>query len=331
MFKKYGKKVYHILLITLLILNIVLTTRVLGWIYLPGEVTPLDKAKQGAQAVINYSEDLAKSYGVARSKSVKDILARFKYEIEKSSDPEEVASLMLDYGRQTQDIIFREVQNKRLNTILDLINRQELPKEGSVTISMVNGKVKFYDPRGILEDKIRKKIKEISLNQTVEIVIENKRARVITSEDIFNQVEYLQTKIASLERQLTEIKKVTGYGPLSGPGIIIKVYDKNGNLEKTGIVHSTDIRNIVDELIIAGAKGVEVGGQRLTVHSAIRCVGPTILVNNKPIPVNPIVIKAVGDPEVLASSLNIVRNHLKAFGIELKVTKQKEISLKGQS
>lgn len=320
---------YRVIVLIVLILNVFLLARLLGLIYLPGELTPLEKAKQGAQAAIKYSEEMAASYGVNRHKPVADILARFKYEIERADNVEEVASLMLDYGRQTQDIIFREAQNKRLNSILNIVNSQELPEEGSLTISKVDGKIKFLDPENILTGETKEEIKAIPFNQTIEIVIQNKRASIVTTGDIFSQVDFLHTKVASLERQLKLLEQKAGYAPMTGPGIIIKVFD-NSNLEDTGIVHDADIRNLINELMAAGARGVEVGGQRLTVNSAIRCVGPTILVNNKPISVNPVIIKAVGDAQVLTSSLDIIKNQLKAFGIELEIVAQKEITLNGQ-
>ena len=64
---------------------------------------------------------------------------------------------------------------------------------------------------------------------------------------------------------------------------------------------------MVNELFAAGAKGVAVGGQRLVTTSPIRCVGPVIRVNQKEIRANPVTIEAVGDPEVLASGLDIIR------------------------
>ena len=82
---------------------------------------------------------------------------------------------------------------------------------------------------------------------------------------------------------------------------------------------------------IAGAYGIEVGGQRLTVNSAVRCVGPTMLVNNQPISVNPIIIKAVGNPEVLKSSLDIIKNQLENFGIVLEIHVEDDLLLSGQS
>lgn len=330
MVEKISKIVYRTVLVVLMMLNVVLLTRMLGLIYLPGESTPLEKTKQGAQAAINYSENLAASYGVEKNKGVTDILARFKYEIEKSDSAEEVTSLMLDYGRQTQDIIFREVQNKRLQTLLSIINSQELPEKGKITLSKVAGQLKVYDPLKILTKESKDSIKNVDFNQTVEIVINNKRANIVTVGDIFNQVDYLQTKIASLERQLKVITQKAGYESITGQGIIISLFDNSEVLENTTIIHDVDIRNLINELKVAGARGIEVGNQRLTVNSAIRCVGPTILVNNKPIQVNPVVIKAIGNSQVLTSSLDIIKNQLENFGIDIKIEKKEEIKLRGQ-
>ncbi|AZO95019.1 DUF881 domain-containing protein [Halocella sp. SP3-1] len=329
MLKKSGYILYTAVILIIL-LNIILFLRILGVFYFPGEITPLDRASQGAQSVIEYSEELAKSYGVDEQKSVTDILARFKYEVEKANNAEELASLMVDYGRQTQDIIFRELQQKRIDKVFKIINSQNLPKKGKITIARTAEQLKILDPDQILTNKTREKLEGLTFNQTIEIQIKDGRASLVSTGDFFNQVDFLQTKLASLERQLKLISQKAGYEPLNGKGIIINVYDKDNNLEKMGIVHDADIRNIINELVIAGARGIEVGGQRLTVHSAIRCVGPTILVNNKPISVNPIIIKAVGEPRTLASSLDIVRKQLENFGIEIEVVAEDNIRLNGQ-
>lgn len=329
MLKKSGYILYTAAILIIL-LNIILFFRILGVFYFPGEITPLDRASQGAQSVIEYSQELAKSYGVDEQKSVTDILARFKYEVEKTNNAEELASLMIDYGRQTQDIIFRELQQKRINKVFMIINSQELPEKGKITIARTAEQLKILDPDKILSNKTREKLEGLTFNQTIEIQIKDGRASLVSTGDFFNQVDFLQTKLASLERQLKLVLQKAGYEPLNGSGIIINVYDKDNNFEKMGIVHDADIRNIINELVIAGARGIEVGGQRLTVQSAVRCVGPTILVNNKPISVNPIIIKAVGDPRTLASSLDIVRKQLKNFGIEIEVVAEDNISLSGQ-
>lgn len=322
-----GNNIFKLIIIIVLLLNSIMLARMLGDIYLPGELSALEKAKDGAQSVINYSEDLARSYGVAQKKSVRDILSKFIYEIEKADNAEEVASLMVDYGRQVQNIIFRELQNKRINKILNIVNKQKLPEKGNITITSIEGEIKFVDPHNILTKETKKQLKELSFNQTVELEIKEKRARLLTTESIFNQVDFLQTRVASLKRQLDVVRKKAGYEEITGPGIIIKVYDQKNKVEETGIVHDSDLRNIINELLVAGARGIEVGGQRLTALSSIRCVGPTVMVNNKPIEVNPVIIKVIGKPQVLKSSLDIVKNQLQAFGIDLKIIIKKELIL----
>ena len=320
-------KGYKITIILFLILNLILMARMLELIYLPGETTSLEKSKQAAQSVIKYCEELAKSYGVSDKKAVKDILAKFIYEIEKGNSPEEVASLMVDYGRQVQNTIFRELQDKRVSKILGIVNSQKLPQQGNITISNIKGNMKFVDPQHILTTETKKKLKNVSFNKTIELKIKNNQAKFLSTGKLFNQVDFLQTKVASLERQLSQLKQKAGFASLTGSGIIIKVFDENDKLEESGIVHDSDLRDIINELLIAGARGIEVGGQRLIATSSIRCVGPTILVNNKPISVNPVVIKAVGDPEVLKSSLDIVQKQLQPFGIELKINSKTRINL----
>ncbi|NLM97227.1 MAG: DUF881 domain-containing protein [Halanaerobiaceae bacterium] len=331
MIAKICRGIYKFLLLLFLFINMILLARVLGYFYLPGEETPLVKAKQAAETVITYSEELASSYGLENHREIADILAKFKYEIEKAENTEEAASLMLDYGRQTQDVIFRVLQEKKINTIFSIINKQELPESGKITISKLGDEMKILDPDGIVTEETREQLQEISFNQTLEIEIVNGKAELVPTGDIFNQVNYLQTKVASLERQLLTLEQKAGYQGISGKGIIILVYDEDGNTESTGIVHDQDIRNIINELKIAGAYGIEVGGQRLTVNSAVRCVGPTMLVNNQPISVNPIIIKAVGNPEVLKSSLDIIKNQLENFGIVLEIHVEDDLLLSGQS
>ncbi|MEJ6952022.1 DUF881 domain-containing protein [Natronospora cellulosivora (SeqCode)] len=328
---KIIESVFKIITVLVLIINIIFLSRALGLIYLPGEITSLDKSKQAAQSVISYSQELANSYGVEENQDVVEILAKFNYEIERSNNADEIASLMLDYGRQTQDIIYRVLQNKRINSIFNIINNQELPESGKITISKMGNDMKILDPIGILTEESKKEIEKISFNHTLEINIENGTASMVPTGDIFNQVSYLQTKLASMERQFKNISQKAGYEPISGAGIIIHVYDNSKETEEIGIVHDSDIRKIINELLIAGAEGIEVGGQRLTVNSAIRCVGPTILVNNRPISVNPIEIKAIGSPEVLKSSLDIIKNQLKGFGIQLEIKEDEEMWIGAQS
>lgn len=322
---KYFKLLLTVLLV-FLIINAVLLSRILGFIYLPGEISQLDKAKEGARAVVRYSSELAESYGIRDRKNIVNLFAEFEYEVEKAESDDVVASIMMDYGRQIQDEIFREVQQMRINEVLNIINSQKLPQTGVISITHADGKTKIIDPDAVLGEKTREKLKNIDLFQTLELKIENQKAE-ITAGDIFNLVEYLKSENVSLKRQYSILSSQAGYSSISGQGVIIYINDDDSSADQNSLIHDSDIRNIINELWIAGARGIEVGGQRINVKSSVRCVGPTILVNSKPVAVNPVTIKAVGTPDILRSSLDIIKKKLNSFGIEISINEEENITL----
>ena len=95
------------------------------------------------------------------------------------------------------------------------------------------------------------------------------------------------------------------------------------------IVHDSDLRDIVNELCAAGAEAVSINSERIVSTSSIRCVGNTILVNNKRC-APPFEIKAIGDSSTLESGLNIrggVIDVLRLYKIEVNVTKMSKINI----
>ncbi len=68
----------------------------------------------------------------------------------------------------------------------------------------------------------------------------------------------------------------------------------------------------------------------MTVTSSIRCSGSLIKVNDQLITVNPVEIKAVGDPDLLSSGLDIIRTTLEVNrGIGFEVIKSSNVNLPG--
>ena len=108
---------------------------------------------------------------------------------------------------------------------------------------------------------------------------------------------------------------------------MLRLYDAEMGTGAEQIVHDFDIRDIVNELFAAGAAGIAVNDQRLVATSSIRCAGPIILVNHKPIAVNPVTISAIGDPEVLASSLDLIQAEYQLSGIRFEVEELDKITL----
>jgi len=121
-----------------------------------------------------------------------------------------------------------------------------------------------------------------------------------------------------LSADLQKANVLSGLVALTGPGVIITLRDsekKRPNpaefspeeyqeLLKAYLIHDQDIQAVLNELRAAGAEAIAVNNQRVTATTAVRCNGPTVLVNN--IPTNPPVrITAIGDSDTLLNGLKM--------------------------
>ncbi|MGO1652603.1 DUF881 domain-containing protein [Senegalia sp. (in: firmicutes)] len=126
-------------------------------------------------------------------------------------------------------------------------------------------------------------------------------------EEIKN-VDNTKEVVELLESDIENFKDLSGFNDLKGPGIIIRIQDSSedfiiGESDSSGIVHDADIQNILNDLKVAGAEAIDIGGQRVILNSYIRCGGPVIRVNNKNL-VAPFIIKAIGDSKKLYAAIN---------------------------
>ena len=121
-----------------------------------------------------------------------------------------------------------------------------------------------------------------------------------------------------VNEELTRANMALGLRAVTGTGIIVTLRDaKNvppeiksmpadsqSEMMKFYNIHDADILTVINELRSAGAEGIAVNGQRIVPWTAIRCVGPTVLVNTVPV-APPFEIKAVGDKDTMMSALLI--------------------------
>jgi len=128
-----------------------------------------------------------------------------------------------------------------------------------------------------------------------------------------------------LNDSLQQTKAFAGLTPVEGPGVTvtlrdsphpekIKVADQslkgpNGEIIELenaarANIHDTDVLQLVNELFAAGAEAISVNDHRLAGPTSIRCVGPTILVDDIDI-ASPVVVRAIGDPKTLLGALNL--------------------------
>lgn len=114
---------------------------------------------------------------------------------------------------------------------------------------------------------------------------------------------------ADLQDELQRNSLFAGLLPVKGSGIVLTVDDiprnlQNGDNANNFIVHDQDLLFLVNELKASGAEAISINGERITAMSEIRCAGTMILVNTNRI-APPFVIKAIGNPDMLVSGMEL--------------------------
>ncbi len=137
-----------------------------------------------------------------------------------------------------------------------------------------------------------------------------------------------------LMEQMDTAETLAGLSAVEGSGVIVTLNDATGSQTLTqdsqnSIIHEGDLRTVINELLASGAEVVSLNEERLVSTSSIRCVGPTVLVNNTRI-APPFVIKAIGDPKTLEAGLLIkdgIVEVLKSWGIKVDIQKSDNITI----
>ncbi|KUK14539.1 MAG: hypothetical protein XD52_0173 [bacterium 42_11] len=302
-------------------------------------VGELKKAKGMAIILLQYYELLANQFGVQHYPSVRSALAKFRFESESALTAEETLSAVLYYGSLVYETIMREARNYHLNEILKIISSDPNVKNFKGTAEIViqgtgsGNKVLLEDEKKLLSMESVRKIEENPFFRgaysSLRIEIDNGNPIIVNEDLLMQKINKLKAELATLRNRLETIASLAGFAPLEGEGIIIRIYDAEKKEGESNIIHDSDLRDVVNELFAAGALGVQIGQERVVTHTSIRCVGPVILVNHRPIPVDPVVIRAVGDPEVLASALELIERSLGLFGIRIEVKKEERVRLVG--
>lgn len=137
-----------------------------------------------------------------------------------------------------------------------------------------------------------------------------------------------------MSEQLSRAELLAGLSDVKGPGITISLSDVNnrkalGNATEANstLIHDEDIRRVINELSAAGAEAICINDSRIISTSAVRCVGPTVLVNDTKM-APPYVIKAIGKPDQLEAALNLnggVIDGLKVWGFEISISKSESL------
>lgn len=124
------------------------------------------------------------------------------------------------------------------------------------------------------------------------------------------------TKSQLLSDELQKVKFMAGLTPAYGKGVVITLRDSpkrppsnaDPNLVQFYVIHDSDLRDFVNELIANGAEAVAISDksstQRVIAKTAIRCVGGVIKINDVPMG-PPFAVTAIGPPDLLSGAIEM--------------------------
>jgi hypothetical protein len=333
------RALFVLLTLVLLVLcaNAVLFLRVLDTITFPHEVTELDMVRGGARAVVEHYEAMATAAGLASNVAVRDVLARLRFEIEESTSSSQLVGVITRYVRDVNDVFEREHENNRRNHVFKIVSEdrgvQSLVGTATIIVSSVAGSgVELDDPMNILTDatvaRLSRDADVLALTSIVEIQVVDGKCTILASRSLRDRLSMLTAQNSALRATLDELRRFAGLSELTGSGVRVRVFGPPDQEYGGELISERDVRDLVNELRVAGATGIEVGGERLIATSFIRSSGSQLLVNGRTISLNPLEIRATGDPLVLQSSLELLRNSLSYWGITVEVIAEELLTLR---
>lgn len=189
------------------------------------------------------------------------------------------------------------------------------------------GLIPIAKAQGYLEDlkKVRAE-KDAALQQLNELEerldkIEQEKA----DEDYF-----LKGVVSDLEKY----KLASGVVDVKGPGITITVDDplpteEFSNEYSVIMLRSDLLLSLVNKLKDAGAEAISINGQRIIATTEISLAGENVNINTIPT-APPYIIKAIGNPETLESTLTIrfgIIEQMKGFDLRINIKQEDEIEI----
>jgi uncharacterized protein YlxW (UPF0749 family) len=122
-----------------------------------------------------------------------------------------------------------------------------------------------------------------------------------------------------LQADLEKANVLAGMIAVTGSGVVVTLKDSAKapakpadmsqesyiELVRSYLIHDLDIQAVINELRAAGAEAIAVNDQRVVATTAVRCVGPSVLVNNVTTNGSPVRISAIGDPATMYTALTM--------------------------
>ncbi len=161
---------------------------------------------------------------------------------------------------------------------------------------------------------------------------------VISLRNKLQNVRQNDQALADLQEELQKANMAAGLAEIKGSGIVLTLNDSASGLQagenpNVGLIHDLDLLILVNELKASGAEAISVNGKRIVAMSEVRCAGTTILINLDKI-APPIIIKAIGNPDMLDSGIQMRGGYLeqlKHLGVQAHVQESEDIIIPAYS
>jgi uncharacterized protein YlxW (UPF0749 family) len=115
--------------------------------------------------------------------------------------------------------------------------------------------------------------------------------------------------VAGVQGELDQLRAPGGLTAMTGPGLEVVLDDASAAPAGTTVdpnqllVHQSDLQAVVNALWAGGAEAMSISGERIIATSAVRCVGPTLLLNGRVFS-PPYRVAAIGPARTMQKELN---------------------------
>lgn len=175
-----------------------------------------------------------------------------------------------------------------------------------------------------------------SMSQLVEELLMERE----NNEKLRTRIEELQQEIAALKNDenmdmqyVEDLKKsvlmariMAGLETVKGTGLVITV-ESGGQIK----VRASHIQELLNELKASDVQALSVNDERIVATSEVREAGDYIMINGRQL-VPPYTIKAIGDPDKMERSLNLmggVLSKYKVYGFNVTLEKNDNVVIPG--
>ncbi len=200
----------------------------------------------------------------------------------------------------------------------------------SIQSRVITGTFHYISPEILKDYDNSIKTERMEIEQ-LKILISEKQEKLKAYQSYSGESDSI---LNTMTQELNRMRLISGFLDVQGEGVIILLDDGTRDLYQGEnpndiLVHDIDLLTIINDLKIAGAEAISINGQRLINNSEINCSGHSVRINNQFF-AQPFIIKAIGDPKILHSSLSAPGSYgelLREYGLILNVDKSINIRI----